>query len=110
MSDDQQRLVALGLANRIRSDAGEIRREIIRGDMNVFDALDDPRAGSLTIERLLAAQKRWGPQRVHRALVSLRWRFDGDEWSTIVWPDMRVRDLTERQKTALKEFLEGWTS
>lgn len=106
MSTGVQHLEALEEANRARREIGALRREVAAGELSAADALEDPRAQPLTIERLLIAQHRWGKTRVHRTLVALRWATDGGHpWETIVWPDMRIRDLTPRQKQILRSFL-----
>jgi hypothetical protein len=97
-------MTALESANRARTNIAEVKVELRAGALSAADALYDPRAASMTIERLLSAQPRWGQTRVHRTLTALRWATDG-EFQTVIWPDMRVRDLTERQKRLLGGFL-----
>lgn len=100
----EQAMTALELANQARMGIAEIRTKLREGTLTVAEALDDPRAAGMTIERLLSAQARWGRTRTHRTLAALRWETDG-EWETVIWPDMRVRDLTDRQKGVLRGFL-----
>lgn len=93
-----QHLAALEKANRHRFAAAEIRRELFEGRITAAEALYDERAQSLTIERLLASQYRWGPQRAARLLRRL-------DSPIPVHENRRVRDLTERQRTLLVEAL-----
>lgn len=103
-----QQQAALERANVVRMAGTAVTREIKAGVLTVDAALDDPRAAPVPLERLLMAQPNWGKQRVHRCLVGLRWATDGD-WPTVLWPDLRVRDLTERQKCVLRDYLGGAT-
>lgn len=81
-----QHMAALERATTIRLESAQIRREIKAGTLTAREALVDPRAGCLTVERLLSAQRRWGPHRVAQSLHG-----------THISPHRKVRDLTERQ-------------
>lgn len=82
---------ALALANRTRSEGVAVKRAVNSGELSVADALRDPRAGSLTVEALLAAQRHWGRHRVRKFLS--RVRLNGFGLGII---NRRVRDLPER--------------
>jgi hypothetical protein len=89
--DLDQRRQALEIANRCRLAGSQVRREIAAGTLSLADALDDPRAQQSPIGRLVLAQPRWGEQKASRLFRRLE-----------MWPQRRVRDLTDRQRTLIK--------
>lgn len=88
-----QRLDALQHANAARSANKEIRQEIRAGTLTIDQALEDPRAQSMPIGRLLAAQRGWGTTKVNRLLEPQR-----------MWWSRPVRDLTDRQRRVISEL------
>lgn len=90
-----QALTALDLANEIRLDAAQLRREITAGELTIREALADPRSQSLTALRLLTAQHRWGRARAMKILTEIP-----------VSETRRVRDLTPRQADAIADLVE----
>lgn len=94
---------ALRKANRVRFGMGEVKRSIFIGEMTVAEALDDQRAGSLSVNDLLAAQRRWGVVRVERALWRLGERLAGP-CSPPFNGFKRVRELTSRERSAVEEI------
>jgi hypothetical protein len=85
-----QHLQALQLANRSRMAGSAVKRELDQGEITIAEALEDPRAGSVKIVELLAAQYRWGAWRARRLLA--------DE---MISEHKRVRELTARQRGAI---------
>jgi hypothetical protein len=96
MSPTEQRLVALGLANRRRCEASRLKHEIASGSLSLTDALDDPRAQVVVVAVLLGCRRGWGRVKVRKAL-----RAAG------VSPTLRVRELTNRQRKVLERLLGG---
>lgn len=86
-ANQPQHLRALERANSVRLDAAQLRREVAAGRLTLAAALEDPRAQSLTLMRLLTAQRRWGAVRARRML-------DAMPCSEL----LRVRDMTGRQR------------
>src|SRR3954453_6069931 len=86
-----QRREALEIANRCRLAGAQVRREIPAGTLSLADALDDPRAQQSPIGRLVLAQPRGGECKASRLFRRLE-----------MWPQRRVRDLTDRQRTLIK--------
>lgn len=97
MTTDQlmQRLDALERSKRIRADSAQVRREIMAGLLTIEQALDDPRAGVLTVQRLLSARPAWGPRKTQILLDGMN-----------ISPVRRVRDLTDRQRWQIAGTLE----
>ena len=93
---DAQRLQALQVANATRSLGVEVKRDVRLGELTVSQAVSDPRAQGLRLYQLLGAQKGMGAVRVERVcrLVPCS-------------PSRRVRELTERQRWALLDALDG---
>lgn len=79
---------------RIRGAGHEVRKELNAGLLTVDQALQDPRAGVLTISAVLAAPKWRGPKRANLLCARLN-----------IMPTRRVRDLTDRQKRVIREAL-----
>lgn len=86
----EQSMQALRKADEVRLPGVQVRREITCGVLTVAEALEDPRAGVVQIQRLLTSQPRVGLKRAHALLRPLH-----------IWPTRRVRDLTAHQKAAL---------
>lgn len=86
---------ALKIANRVRTGGIVVRQEIAAGVLSIAEALDDPRAGHMTVGRVLGSRRYWGPSKAHALLRPLA-----------IWPTRRVRDLTARQKGLIVEALE----
>lgn len=89
-----QRLVALQLANSVRMDAAQVRKELQVGLLTVSEAFTDPRAGVMTVSAVLSAPRYRGPKRANLLCARLN-----------LMPTRRVRDLTDRQKRAILEAL-----
>jgi hypothetical protein len=87
-----QSLDALEVANTVRVQAKHLRQEVTTRQTSFADALNDPRAGSMPIGRLLCDVPHWGPSKSHALLNRHH-----------IWPTRRVRDLTDRQKRLLVE-------
>lgn len=92
-----QSMSALDNANATRLAMSEIRFELIAGSIALAEALEDPRAASHKVFRLLTSINRVGPHRARRIMFRAG------------VPELkRVRDLTPRQRQALVlELAEG---
>ena len=92
----QQHLRALELANRVRLAQADIKRRVADGELSAAEVvLSCPwPAHSMTVSRLLTAQRRWGLARCRRVLVSIG-----------VNENREVGALTERQRRALADAL-----
>ena len=90
-----QREAALAKANTVRFSMAALKREVCGGELPVVDALDDPRAGRMSIFDLLKAQDGWGDRRVMRLLNDVELN-----------PYRLVGDLTLRQKALIMDVLE----
>ena len=102
MNAVEQRTAALESANRIRFGRAALKREIREGTLSVVDALDDERAGGMTVFQLLQAQKYWGSSgKQHTGLRSQRLLSRVE-----VSPYRKVGDLTLRQKALIMDVLE----
>lgn len=88
-----QRLHALELANVARSNGKTVGQEVRAGLLTIEEALTDPRAQSMPIGRLLAAQRGWGTTKVNQLLGRQR-----------MWWSRPVRDLTDRQRRVISEL------
>jgi hypothetical protein len=82
-----QHMQALAQANRQRLAAAELKGEIKRGETSLAAAIEDSRAGCLTVIDLLMAQRGWGVDRAAKLLDRER-----------IYQTKRVRALTERQR------------
>ena len=97
-----QYIDALDRAGDVRLDMKAVLRSVATGEMSIGDALADPRAESIAVYRLLIRQRRWGRDRVLRALA---------EAGALLWPrgpvplgeDRRVGELTDRERAVLVE-------
>lgn len=99
-----QRLLALDAANRVRSEMGQLRRDIAalpRAESAALaaEALDDGTA-SIPVARLLLAVRRLG-----RTTAWLMIRDAG-----IVTGDRQVRLLSDRQRRELAWLLRDWAT
>ena len=90
----QQRLSALARANDVRRAISEIRGEINRGELDVADALRDPRAQRMIVYDVLRARRRYGPRIARKILDQLQ-----------ISERRRVGELTDRQRTAIAQRL-----
>ena len=93
-----QHLRALQRANEVRLARAELKRRIGRGEISVADVvIDSPwEADSMTIADLLMSQRRWGATRCRKLLQYVPM----SETKT-------VGSMTERQRRALADLLEG---
>lgn len=89
----------LRLANQVRIASKDIKRELAKGDMPLSVALEDHRAGVLTVLDVLMAQRWWSRDRALRLLNNLA----ADNPFDRISETRRVRDLTARQKTLLAD-------
>lgn len=92
---NDQHLIALEEANRVRFGIAAVKREIADGTLTVGEAVFDPRAQSMRLWTLLACQRLWGPRRVSCFLAFM-----------LIGEDRRVRELTDRQRELVGERLE----
>lgn len=91
-STQAQRARSLQLGNAVRLAGVELRSELADGTIELVDALDDPRARSMPIYKLLSAQFGWGPHRTGKLLVKARMSY-AREVGSITTP--RKRELVE---------------
>lgn len=89
-SRDEQRLQALAIANRARSAAAQVKRDVRAGRLTLQAALGEPAAGAIPIGALIACQRRWNTARTARLCLAAR-----------VSETRRVRELTERQRAEI---------
>lgn len=89
-----QPLLALSAANQNRLGMSQVRAEMRAGLLTAIGALDDPRAQPMPLGRLLRSQPKWGDVKARYVLREL-----------MVSEQRRVRDLTDRQRDALREIL-----
>ena len=96
---EPQHLHALARANEIRLARANMKRAIASGERSVAEVLMTcPREASrMEIGELLACQRRWGGQRTRRLLAQVP-----------VVETKLVGTLTERQRRAIAEALEGF--
>ena len=93
-----QHLRALHRANEVRLARAELKRRIATGEISAGDViLECPwEARSMAVSDLLMSQRRWGHQRCCRLLAQIP-----------VTETKTVGSLTDRQRGALAELLEG---
>lgn len=91
---DSQRAASLQRANDVRIGVAELRAELAAGELELVDALKDPRAGACPIHRLLISLPRYGPVRARKLL-----------WTLNVRETKRVGDLTDRQRAVIAELV-----
>jgi hypothetical protein len=85
--DRPQHMVALAKANEVKHGHAALKREV-RAGLSIAQAMGDERAlGSLTISKLLSAQKGWAATKTRRFLIPL-----------MISENVRVENLTERQR------------
>lgn len=99
-----QHLQALERAQQTRRQIAAVRREIRAGTLPITDALWDPRARPITLDRLLSSRRGWGERRVRLELRALR-AATNTQAAIDLHPGTRVRELTDRQKHALAAHL-----
>lgn len=97
--ETSQHMRALAKANRQRLAAAQLRRDLAAGTITFREAIESPDAASLTVERLLNAQRRWGVARVEQTCRAVP-----------VKPWARVRDITPRQRDALVALVGGFAT
>ena len=90
-----QYMDALARANEVRLARPALKREILDGSLSIADALDDPRAASMTVYQLLSAQRQWGRLRASSVLRGLR-----------IGETQYVGKLTLRRRRVLAEACE----
>lgn len=88
----EQRMVALGKANRIRSARAEMKRDLKAKKATVSDILGNPPEFSLTMKvfDLLVAAPKTGRVKANKALVRMR-----------ISPSRTIGGLSERQRAEL---------
>lgn len=97
MTTSTQPLQALAIANQVRIEGADLRRELGAGKITLVEAIVDHRAARLTIERLLTGQRRWGPARARTMLSRLG-----------IFGSIRVDQLTARQRDRLLERIASY--
>lgn len=92
MTDEPQHLVALSVANRVKSDRAVLKRRIANREVSVGAVLlsNPVEAQRMTVHALLSCQRGWGPEKASRFLGTLR-----------IGEARRVCDLTERQRNEI---------
>jgi hypothetical protein len=92
-----QTLMALELANDVRRQRAELRRQLAEGTLSAAQLLLDPPPAvrGWSIGELLVSQRRWGRIRCQKFLAMNK-----------IGESKNVRDLTERQRRLLAEQLE----
>jgi len=89
-----QRMTALAHANEIRRRRGSLKTNIAAGHLTIAEVLDDPAVQTAAVFELLRAPRRMGPSKAKLVL-----RMIGASTA------LRVRDLTDRQRTELLAIL-----
>lgn len=85
-----QRMTALGRANRVREDGAQAKREMRVGLLSFAEALGDPRCGAIPAWRLMVEIPGWGNVKANKVLSR-----NG------INPLRRVDSLTARQRGIL---------
>ena len=100
-SGDQQHLLALERANRVRLARAELKRQIANEEISARQViLDCPwEAASMSLSDLLMCQRRWGRQRCRRVLMELK-----------LPENKQIGTLTQRQRGALATTLRARTN
>lgn len=94
MTTDQktlQRTTALAKANAIRLEVGDLKAEVRRGYTSLAEALTDPRADPIPVDRLLTCRRGMGAKQANEILGRLHVR------------GFRVRDLPPGKLKAVRE-------
>jgi hypothetical protein len=93
-----QHLRALARANEVRLARAELKRQIAEGEISAAHViLECPwEAASMTVSDLLTSQRRWGSTRCRKLLQSIP-----------MSENKTVGSMTERQRQALGDLLEG---
>jgi hypothetical protein len=91
-------LRALARANEVRLARAELKRQIADGEISAAHViLECPwEAASMTVSDLLTSQRRWGSTRCRKLLQSIP-----------MSENKTVGSMTERQRQALSDLLEG---
>lgn len=89
--------MALELANDVRRQRAELRRQLADGRLSAAELLLDPppAAGRWPITELLMSQRRWGRVKCRKFLAKNQ-----------IGESKTVRDLTERQRRLLADQLD----
>jgi hypothetical protein len=92
----QQRIAALEMANAVRREKAELKREIARGDVSLRELLraPTPAADRCSVRELLMSQRHWGRSKTRKLLGR----------SEIAETKL-VGELTERQRELLADRL-----
>ena len=92
-----QRREALALANKVRSERAQLKRDLKRGEVSIAELLREPPGclASAKVMDLLRALPGYGPAKTARLLTRCR-----------VSPSKSMAGLTERQREALIAALE----
>ena len=93
-----QHLQALARANEVRLARAEFKRQVADGEISAAHViLECPwEAASMTVSDLLTSQRRWGSTRCRKLLASIP-----------MSENKTVGSMTERQRQALVQLLEG---
>jgi hypothetical protein len=94
-----QHLRALARANEVRLARAELKRQIGEGEISAARVvLECPwEAASMTVSDLLTSQRRWGTTRCRKLLQSIP-----------MSENKTIGSMTERQRQALGDLLEGF--
>lgn len=90
MPDMTQARKALAIANEVRLERAQVKRDLRDGRLTVAEAMDRPCCATMSVESLLAAQHRWGTKRAGRTLSAVS-----------INPARRLGALTDRQRAVL---------
>lgn len=71
MTDIDQSMQALALANTVRLRRSELRRKVADGTMSVMTAINDPACARTLLMDVLAWQKNWSPSKATTVLRRL---------------------------------------
>lgn len=96
----EQRLAALAKAKRVYHERALIKRDIRNGEISIVEAFEQPCCQSATVLCLLKSQWDWGEKTTHRWLVRM-----ANRTGVVIGAQRRIRDLTPRQLSALREEL-----
>lgn len=94
--DPVQREAALQRANEVRLAVAAVKRQVHNGEMTLGEAMGESCVASMTVFRLLCAQKQWAAARASRLL----WELDINAYKTIA-------ELTPRQRALVAEATKG---
>lgn len=94
MTTAEQKLTALAKANVVRQENYRIKQQIGQGELTVAEALRMETVESMRVSQLLQAQRRIGEAKARKMLLTI-----GASRA------LRVRDLTDRQRDLLCQFI-----